>query len=76
MTEASKTTTRQAELDRRREYEALAQCERCLRREQLISTEYGDLCQQCEWRQAEHDEARDRFDHLSASNFGFLSEDY
>lgn len=50
-------------------------CAQCDSTAPLTSTEHGDLCAVCEHRQHEHDEAVDRFDHLSPSSFGFRYED-
>lgn len=41
----------------------------------LAPSEHGPLCLRCAYRQAEHDDARDRFDHLTPASFGFLSDD-
>lgn len=41
----------------------------------LYESEHGLLCLLCAFRQAERDDARDRFDHLTPSSFGFLSDD-
>lgn len=42
---------------------------------ELYESEHGLLCVRCAFRQAEHDQARDRFDHLTARSLGFLSDD-
>lgn len=50
-------------------------CAQCASTAHLTPTTHGDLCQVCAYRQAEHDNARDNFEHLSASTFGFKYED-
>lgn len=42
---------------------------------ELTDSEHGPLCPPCAFRQAEYDDARDRFDHLPPSSLGFLSDD-
>lgn len=37
--------------------------------------DYGELCDRCSFRQAEFDDASDRFDHLAPSTFGFMYDD-
>lgn len=51
------------------------QCTQCGTVAPLADTEHGPLCEVCAYRQAEHDETRDRFDHLSPSSLGFQWED-
>lgn len=55
--------------------QAASRCAQCGTTAPLTPSEHGDLCQLCAFRQAEFDDARDRFDHLAPSTFGFRSED-
>ncbi|MGI8416703.1 MAG: hypothetical protein ACR2P2_10985 [Nakamurella sp.] len=42
---------------------------------ELSESAHGPLCPRCAYRQAQHDQARDRFDHLTPSSLGFLPDD-
>ena len=55
--------------------QAETRCAQCGTAAPLQPSEHGDLCQICAFRQSEHDNARDRFDHLATSTFGFRSDD-
>ena len=46
-------------------------CDQCGDCAPLVCTDYGYLCSRCAFRQAETDDARDSFAHLSPSTFGF-----
>ena len=46
-------------------------CEQCGAPGARTPTEYGLLCDQCAYRQADYDERREAFAHLSPSSFGF-----
>lgn len=50
-------------------------CEQCGTVQPLTPSEYGDLCQRCAYRQAMYDDARDNFEHLAPSTFGFRYDD-
>ncbi len=41
----------------------------------LAPSEHGLLCTLCAYRQLEHDDSRDRYDHLAPSSLGFISDD-
>lgn len=53
------------------------ECEQCGTRaggSAWVLTEYGLLCAVCAYRQQEHDERHENFDHLTPSSLGFLSD--
>jgi len=49
-----------------------AQCQD--RTSELTQSEHGPLCPRCAFRQSEHDDARERYQHLSPQMFGFAGE--